>query len=645
MMGSAGAPRSPAPHGPASRSPASRSARFKNAAWWIAPSLLCLLLYWRAFTAWFRADDFAWLGVGLYIRNFHDFLAAMFSPQAQGTIRPWSERAFFMAGFSLFGLNALPFRIVIFATQFANLALIATIGTRLTGLRAAGFWAAVFWVLNSSQILPLGWVCVYNQVMCGFFLLLALHFLMKAVAAPNPRVARRYEILQWLAFLLGFGASELNLVYPAIAASYTFCAGRGGRQHLRRTLPMFGVSLVYVAMHRAVAPPRTDYYAMHFTGAIFRTLARYWTWSVGPTFMETPILLPKWVLPAGVAVVSLALLAFLGAKLRSGARVPLFCLGWYLAAIAPVLPLRDHMTEYYVYLPVIGLCWLGGWAMAEACSGGVRAKAAATAMAALYAFLVVPEAVASTAWNHRVAARVRNLVEGVAQAHELHPTKSILLDGVDTDLFWNGVLDRPFRLIGLDHVYLTPGSERRIAAHPELGDVGSYVLPPDVAGNALERDEVVVYDVRGPRLRNITSVYTAMPRETRLPSRVDVASPLTSYLLGPEWYPSDEDHRWMPKRATLRMAGPAAAGQKLYLAGQCPEEQLRHGPLPVTVTVEGGMLAPAAIRENVFELAFALPDGLVGKPEIHLVVEVGRVFRPAADPRDLGVVVGVIEVK
>lgn len=620
-----------------------RNTAFRNAAFWLTPPLLCLLLYWRDFTAWFRADDFAWLGVGLYIRNFHDFLVAMFSPQAQGTIRPWSERAFFMAGFSLFGLDALPFRIVIFATQFANLALIASIGTRLTGMRAAGFWAAIFWVLNSSQILPLGWVCVYNQVLCGFFLLLAFHFLLKAVAqASDVRSARRYELLQWLVFLLGFGALELNLVYPAIAGAYTYlCA----RPYFRRTLPMFAVSAIYVLVHNAVAPLRTDYYAMHFTGAIFRTLARYWTWSVGPTFLETPIVLPKWVLPLGVALVSLALLAFLGAKLQAGKRAALFCICWYLAAIAPVLPLRDHMTEYYVYLPVIGLCWLGGWAMAEAWVGGVRAKAMATATALLYAFLVVPEAVATTAWNHRIAARVRDLVEGVAQAHELHPTKSILLDGVDTELFWNGILDRPFRLFGLDHAYLTPGSEQHIAAHPELGNVSNYVLPPNVAGQALERDEVVVYDVRGPRLRNITSAYAAMPRETKLPARVDVANPLTSYLLGPEWYPADEDHRWMPKHATLRMAGPSAAGQKLYLTGQCPDEQLGAGPLPVTVTVEGSVLPQAAIQSNVFELAFALPEGLAGRPEIHLTVDVGRVFRPASDPRDLGLVFGVIEVK
>src|SRR5205085_8921852 len=96
-------------------------ARLTNALYWTGPSLLCLLLYWRGFTAWFRADDFAWLGGGIYIQNFHDLLSALFAPQAQGTIRPLSERAFFMLGFSLFGLDALPFKIIVFSTQFASL--------------------------------------------------------------------------------------------------------------------------------------------------------------------------------------------------------------------------------------------------------------------------------------------------------------------------------------------------------------------------------------------------------------------------------------------------------------------------------------------------------------------------------------------
>jgi len=88
-------------------SPAQGRGRAASAAYWLGPSLLCLALYWRAFNAWFRADDFAWLGTGIYVQNFHDLLIALFAPQAQGTIRPLSERMFFLAGFSIDSLFAL----------------------------------------------------------------------------------------------------------------------------------------------------------------------------------------------------------------------------------------------------------------------------------------------------------------------------------------------------------------------------------------------------------------------------------------------------------------------------------------------------------------------------------------------------------
>jgi hypothetical protein len=624
-----------------------RSLTLGSAVFWLVPSLLCLALYWRGFTAWFRADDFAWLGTGIYIQNFHDFLVAIFAPQAQGTIRPLSERAFFMLGFSLFGLDALPFKMVVFATQFANLALVASIGARLTGLRWAGFFAAVFWVLNGSGIEPLGWCCVYNQVLCGFFLLLALHFLMRYVETGE----RRYNWFQWAAFLAGFGALELNVVYPAIAAAYLLLVRRNGRDMrgvLTNVVPMFAVSIAYTLMHNAVAPGwKTGSYAMHFTGAMFRTLGRYWTWSVGPTFLYTPYVLPKWLLPVGIAVVSAGLLGFLVWKLRAGARTALFCLVWYLAVLAPVLPLRDHQTEYYVFLPVIGLCWLGGWAAVSGWRAGVRGRAAAVALFAIYALMGVPTLVATSQWNRTITMRVRNLVEGVAAVHERYPSRSILLEGVDTELFWNGVLDRPFRLFGLDHIYLAPGSEKRIASHPDLGNIADYILPVDVVAQALKREELVVYDVRGERLRNITAVYAALPREGGLPARVDAASPLSSYLLGAEWYPSDGDHRWMPGRATVRLAAPSTRGLKLYLRGSCPDDQLRAGPLPVTVSVDGVPLPATAIRpgENAFERTFALPDAVVGKAEMRVTVEVGRVIRPASDPRDLGLVFGTFEVR
>ena len=53
-------------------------------------------------------------------------------------------------------------------------------------------------------------------------------------------------------------------------------------------------------------------------------------------------------------------------------------------ASAPVLPLRDHVEEYYAFVPAIGLCWLGGWAVAECWRSGALTRTAAIGLAGVY---------------------------------------------------------------------------------------------------------------------------------------------------------------------------------------------------------------------------------------------------------------------
>jgi hypothetical protein len=607
--------------------------RARLAAWWAVPPLLCLTLHWLSFRAWFRGDDFGWFGRALTVYSWDDLPRALFAPAAQGTIRPWSERIFFMGGLALFGLDSLPFRIVIFATMFADLALLAAIGRRLGGSALAGFCAAVFWTINATLLEPLGWACVYNQVMCGFFLLLALYLLIRYTETGE----RRFNYWQWAVFLIGFGAQELNLVYPAIAAGYTWlCA----RKYFRGALAMVPVSAAYALMHQAVAPaPKEGIYAMHFDASIFSTLKTYWLWAWSAPYLDSPNL-PKWAMRDGVYLVTLGLLIFLIRHRRDGRAW--FCLLWALAAIAPVLPLRDHITEYYPCLGMIGICWLGGWAFAQARG---RLRVPAVLLAALYAFLAVPHLLEATGWNFDLTERARNLTEGLASVERQHPGKALILYGVDGDLFWNAIRDRSYRLVGIDRLYVSAEDARRIAAHPEWGDIDQYVLPGVAIARGLARGELLVYDVRGPRLRNITSIYAALPHERTLPASVDPADPLIAELLGPEWYSVDGNHRWMPARATLRLAGPAHPGERLFLRGNCAAEELRGGPLTITVTVDGSRLPPSKIDDTGFELALPLPPAEVGKPEMSVAVAVDRTFRPSGESRDLGLAFGEIAVR
>src|SRR5690348_6671201 len=101
--------------------------RVPDAALWLLPVAFLVWLYREAFHMWFMADDFAWLSLLHLVAIRHDLLHELFAPAAQGTIRPWSERGFFLLLESRFGLNPVPFRIVAFATAAADALLIAWI--------------------------------------------------------------------------------------------------------------------------------------------------------------------------------------------------------------------------------------------------------------------------------------------------------------------------------------------------------------------------------------------------------------------------------------------------------------------------------------------------------------------------------------
>jgi len=94
--------------------------RAVKAAYWTVPSLLCVLIYWLGLKSWFQQDDFAWLAMNRVYRATGDLWPILFEPKAQGTIRPLSERLYFIALRGMFGLDPLPFRVVAFATDTAS---------------------------------------------------------------------------------------------------------------------------------------------------------------------------------------------------------------------------------------------------------------------------------------------------------------------------------------------------------------------------------------------------------------------------------------------------------------------------------------------------------------------------------------------
>ncbi|MBK9168191.1 MAG: hypothetical protein IPM24_12095 [Bryobacterales bacterium] len=610
-----------------------------RAAWWTVPPLFGLLLYWQGLNVWFQQDDFAWLGLSRHIETFSDVWTMLFTPMAQGSVRPLSERAFFSGFYELFGLDPLPFRIAVFITQAANVALLAALARRLGQSAAVGFLAPFFWLANPALVQLMTWTSVFNQALCAFFLLTAFTCWVLYLDTNQ----RGYFWGQWAAFLLGFGALELNVTYPALALAYTILFRR---ERWRATLPLFVPSLAYAVLHRINAPAEIPAnYRMHFDTSIAATLWQYWQMALGVGRTPEYFAIPAWLPLTATLVLTGALLGFALWSWRQGRREPAFWLAWFAITLALYLPLRDHVSDYYLTVPLLGLSALGAGAVAAGWRAGWSGRLAGLSLAVLYLGTAIPVTAIGVAWSHDRSRACEWLVAGAARGRDLHPDRTILLTDVDDTLFWGCMIDSPFRLVNVSDIHLAPEAAAKITPHPEIGDTGPFTLPAAAVLQGLDRGNVVVYSAAKRRLRNVTGTYEAEARsklKADIPRRVDVANPLLASWLGPEWHPVDQGGRWMPHRATLRIAGPRRTGERLHVSGYCPPQQLERGPLRLRIRAGGVPLGEATLPEPTVEFALTLPDKLTGEEAIEIELEVDRTI---SDGRELGMVFGVFEVR
>ncbi|MBL0157076.1 MAG: hypothetical protein IPP47_08240 [Bryobacterales bacterium] len=437
--------------------------------------LVCV--YWRGLDTWFYQDDFGWLHLGP-AKSFGDFLHIIFAPKAHGNVRPWSENAYFYALKALFGIDSVPFRVVVYATVMANLFLLDSILRRLTGSAWAAFAGLIFWLASPGIAPGLCWSSIYNQALSTFFLLLSLLLLMQ----------RRWRA-HVIVFALGLGSLETVVMYPAIAALYLWLYDRA---QLRRVLPLFAISAAFTVLHFLVAPSaKTGPYAMQFDARILRTFWSYLEMALGPERLgHFYWMWPAWVVPALTA----AMLAGLLAALLLAGRAGVLGAGWFVLILAPVLLLPDHVMDYLLFAPAVGV------AIVLACALSRRPRSFA-AVALFYVACGLPATWHIVRWNYERSQISRTLVLGVVEYSRAHPGKTLLLTGMDTDQFHAGYADLPFELFGMKNVFLAPGGDAKI--QDSTGIAPLYVLAPDKAGPLLAAGRAVILDISGGQLREV----------------------------------------------------------------------------------------------------------------------------------------------
>ncbi len=611
--------------------------------WWIFPLLFCLILYWPGLFAWFQQDDFAWLNLAQDLREGRSLWSAMFRPlQGQGSLRPLSERAYYLGLPALFGLNALPFRLLAFLAQFGSLLLVIALVRRLSGSLAAGVLAAILWTANSKLFVVMAWSAEFMLILCGTLLLLALNLFIKHIDTGR----RGYLAGCWAVFLIGFGVLETNTVFPLLAAGYALAFAR---RQLWKTVPMFAVSGLYTLIHMWVAPKAsTGPYALIIDARLPVTLWKYWQWAFIPEGLSTFTAFPERAGPWLAWLFTAALLGYALWHARQGRWVPVCYLGWFVVTVLPVLPVPQHLTDYYLTLPVLGIAMAGADALWKAWRREWKWRVPAAALAALFLYTQLPAARGGVEWWRDRSHRGREWLNALKAVHARHPGKVILIDGISDDLFWNAMVHNAPRAAGMLHVYLAPGADAALTPHPELADVRAFVYPQEKFIELFRRGEIEVYEVNGTGLMRATDKFrnSKVPRLMEPVWWMETADPWEDWRLGGGWHRNEGHYRWTARRAEVQIPAPQRSGQRFWIMGYASPERVADGPVKLAAYFDGVAAGRWELNSaGNFEFEAPLGERWVGRKSVALVIETEPPFTAPGDTRELGVIVGRLGIR
>ncbi len=124
---------------------------------------------------------------------------------------------------------------------------------------------------------PLVWASAYNEILCAFCILAAFYARLRWLESGG----RKWLITEWAAYLAGFGALEIIVMYPAVAALHALLIAR---KRFWSTLPLFVPAVAFTCFHFFFIPVVAGpYYTLAVDRRLPGNFLTYIGWAIAPS--------------------------------------------------------------------------------------------------------------------------------------------------------------------------------------------------------------------------------------------------------------------------------------------------------------------------------------------------------------------------
>lgn len=329
--------------------------------------LIVAFVYYPVLFTYFSHDDFFHFKVSQTNGTVGGFLNLFgFHPFGEREIafyRPVFREGLFNIFYSLFGLNALPFRVLSLLIHGINILLVYILMQKLFNKRKLALFVAFFFGLSAGNVGSLYYLAGGIQSLGA-----TMFILLSVILFLNRKV-----LFSFLTFLLALGSHELSAFIPLVFLGFSLI----NRRPAILLWPFFTALLIFIYLDFSVigfSSTEQQYKATFSPKAIFNSLAWYISWAfgfpemfldfIGPKFSINPNLMKFWgdyvagIFFFGLVAATVFVMNFL-VSVRAGIlkdRKFWVLLFWLILALSPVIIFPLHKSTYYLN-PALPAFW------------------------------------------------------------------------------------------------------------------------------------------------------------------------------------------------------------------------------------------------------------------------------------------------